>query len=590
MNKSVKNPSNINSLIPIQLLNKFSYSPVKIRIPINIIKFGNVGNRFQKDFKGYGNYKGRLIEIRSNMKGNKDRRCMYSDGNIEDLSLKDLKKFKNLKFLTPVKKVESVKILEKIEIKSPVVKVLNKYSLCICGNIGFTFIKKFKGFGFYQGVVIEIKRDAKNKKDRRVLYTDGDMEDLSLKQLSSLHTRNNHLLLAPNTLPTCDDEKSHPNVEFLVENSLETPQFPFMSPSSPSPSPSPSSSLPKTTDTPLHTPEQDNNEDSPPSKNESYSNLKGESIVFLSQNVHSLRSESQRLYLDIIVELMSFRKIDVYLIQETWLDGDYVSEIKGYTLFRYGLKKKCGRGQCGVGIILSPTFLQFYKDSGSKPPITVSDENAIGRFIGLELTIKVKTDHKGAFKKKKRKNKFQSLNLFISSVYHPVDKEDQLLFYNHLSSIYAAIPTNCLLFSGQDLNANLGTKKNSKLKCIGSYGLNNRNAKGKEAINILNLHNLYAPSTFFKHKNYTTWKYFDGHNRPYQLEQWICSSLNHIEDANVVSYGIPSDHSAIKLKLKFKIFEKKKSETVKNNQLETFIRRGYQEEIQLFAIKKFGKI
>ena len=88
------------------------------------------------------------------------------------------------------------------------------------------------------------------------------------------------------------------------------------------------------------------------------------------------------------------------------------------------------------------------------------------------------------------------MNVFISSVNHSLDKDDQLLFYSNLSSIYAAIPANYLLFSGQDLNANLGTKKNSKSKCIGPYGLNNRNSKGKEAINILNLHNLYAPLTF----------------------------------------------------------------------------------------------
>ena len=69
-------------------------------------------------------------------------------------------------------------------------KVLNKCSVCVCGNIGFNFINKFKAFGFYQGVVIEIKRDAKNKEDRRVLYTDGEMEDLSLKQLASFHSRN----------------------------------------------------------------------------------------------------------------------------------------------------------------------------------------------------------------------------------------------------------------------------------------------------------------------------------------------------------------------------------------------------------------
>ena len=154
MNKSVKNPSNINSLIPIQLLNKFSYSPVKIRIPINVTKFGYVGYRFQKHFKGHGTCEVRVIEIRSNVKGNKDRRCMYSDGDKEDLSLKDLKKIKSLKFLTPVKKLESVKILGKIEIKSPLVKVLNKCSVCVCGNIGFNFIKKFKAFGFYQGIVI----------------------------------------------------------------------------------------------------------------------------------------------------------------------------------------------------------------------------------------------------------------------------------------------------------------------------------------------------------------------------------------------------------------------------------------------------
>ena len=91
---------------------------------------------------------------------------------------------------------------------------------------------------------------------------------------------------------------------------------------------------------------------------------------------------------------MLIRKIDFYLIQETWLDGDYVSEIKDYTLFHHGLKKqKCSRGQCGLDIILSLTFLQFYKDCCSKSPITISEENDICRFLGISLTIKVKTDH-----------------------------------------------------------------------------------------------------------------------------------------------------------------------------------------------------
>ena len=117
----------------------------------------------------------------------------------------------------------------------------------------------------------------------------------------------------------------------------------------------------------------------------------------------------------------------------------------------------------------------------------------------------------------------------------------------------------------------------------------NRNSKGKEAINILNLHNLFVPLTFFKDKNHTTWKLFDGYNRPYQLDQQICSSLNDTEDAKVVSYRIPSDHSAIKLKLKFRINERKKLETIKivdwNLLLDEDIKMKYNRSLSKFLGK-----
>ena len=38
----------------------------------------------------------------------------------------------------------------------------------------------------------------------------------------------------------------------------------------------------------LHTPEHDNNNDTPPSKNEFTSTINGKSVCFLSQNVHPL--------------------------------------------------------------------------------------------------------------------------------------------------------------------------------------------------------------------------------------------------------------------------------------------------------------
>ena len=54
------------------------------------------------------------------------------------------------------------------------------------------------------------------------------------------------------------------------------------------------------------------------------------------------------------------RDLSVYCIQETWLHGNFIKEIEGYTVFHHGLKKQvCSRGQNGVVIILSPDFTIF---------------------------------------------------------------------------------------------------------------------------------------------------------------------------------------------------------------------------------------
>ena len=44
----------------------------------------------------------------------------------------------------------------------------------------------FKGNGFFLGTVSEIRIGAKNNKNRRCIYNDGDCEDLSLKQIQTL--------------------------------------------------------------------------------------------------------------------------------------------------------------------------------------------------------------------------------------------------------------------------------------------------------------------------------------------------------------------------------------------------------------------
>ena len=58
-------------------------------------------------------------------------------------------------------------------------------------------------------------------------------------------------------------------------------------------------------------------------------------IAFISQKVHSLRSEFQDVKLDSIINIMSSRNIDVYCIKETWLDGNCVKEINSYTIFHH---------------------------------------------------------------------------------------------------------------------------------------------------------------------------------------------------------------------------------------------------------------
>ena len=41
-------------------------------------------------------------------------------------------------------------------------------------------------------------------------------------------------------------------------------------------------------------------------------------------------------------------------------------------------------------------------------------------------------------------------------------------------------------------------------KHIEYFGINNRNTKGLEILNMLRMHDLYVPLTFFNHKNSVT--------------------------------------------------------------------------------------
>jgi hypothetical protein len=55
------------------------------------------------------------------------------------------------------------------------------------GEVGYCFRKQFDD-GWYVGKIVDIRRGASKQKDRRCVYTDGDREDLSMKELQTLAT------------------------------------------------------------------------------------------------------------------------------------------------------------------------------------------------------------------------------------------------------------------------------------------------------------------------------------------------------------------------------------------------------------------
>ena len=63
---------------------------------------------------------------------------------------------------------------------SPTSNTNNKSNV---GEIGYKFKKFFPGHGYFQGEVIAIKSVCTDNKNRRCRYTDGDMDDMSLKEL-----------------------------------------------------------------------------------------------------------------------------------------------------------------------------------------------------------------------------------------------------------------------------------------------------------------------------------------------------------------------------------------------------------------------
>ena len=99
-----------------------------------------------------------------------------------------------------------------------------------------------------------------------------------------------------------------------------------------------------------------------------------------------------------------------------------------------------------------------------------------------------------------------NIKIFLASIYHPVEHDDQKQFNKELASFYNTIPRNAELLAGQEVKSNIRIWSKIFRDLIGPNVIDNRNSKGKELLFLLNSIKLIVLLTYFRHDNYTTWR------------------------------------------------------------------------------------
>ena len=316
--------------------------------------------------------------------------------------------------------------------------------------------------------------------------------------------------------------------------------------------------------------------------------------TFATQNTHGLRrlprdSDGKLLTTapydytryEHLINIMKTKNLDVYFVQETWLEDDAFDEvINSYHVFRHN-GGKGNHNFRGVAIILSPRYYQGWKDAGSKPPLTT---DATGEFAGRYISINVILKSYDKLGKQVRgKNGPKHLALTLASVYHPCTKagsEDVYArFLDTLDTLLNKLPTNNEIIMGADVNANIGTLdklQSSDFKsALGPHGFPKRNPKGESLLTVYLAHRLRVMNTFFGSKTngpgHGTWT----SNRPtttgvpesHMLDLIVCSTTLHkrIKNCQTTNDGADSDHRAVRMQLNLTSLKYKKKVATLNS-------------------------
>ena len=224
--------------------------------------------------------------------------------------------------------------------------------------------------------------------------------------------------------------------------------------------------------------------------------------IVYSQNVHGIfertNGSSKRSYakLEFAVKKMQDNRINVYLMQETWDENDWIKEREdGYTVFHHNNDSKQSR--TGVAIILSPRYSKAWKTAGGLDPIQTPKGKFEGRFMGLCLQFPV-LNAKGFPVKNK------NIRVALATVYHPYD-DTYSEFNSLLDDLIEKLPPSKGIIMGGDMNAAIGIGDCEALNdVLGPYGMPKRNEKGRDLLQTYQSNNLRIMNTFFKSQTHVS--------------------------------------------------------------------------------------
>ena len=86
--------------------------------------------------------------------------------------------------------------------------------------------------------------------------------------------------------------------------------------------------------------------------------------------------------------------------------------------------------------------------------------------------------------------------LFIAAVYHPVGEVEHANFTDTLSSIMTSVTKSAEFIGGHDVNANLEIRNRMYRKTLGTWGIDNRNIKGRRLLGFFSQHRLKVTNSF----------------------------------------------------------------------------------------------